>query len=179
MNRLREGSRSAPEAAGNASRAFFQRLFALPLLHKAQPAVLILGLVGGFLLAISDFLTVVYVRVVTASCEDLATPSLADSCVSKGSEQHAWALLVLGLVALAMTYGAAVGRSRPAAAALLLVGIAALVIFFAIDLPDVTKTGQVGLRFSDADAKAGAGFWAELAGACLCILAGTFSLTRR
>jgi hypothetical protein len=151
----------------------------LPLLHRSQPAVLILGLAGGFLLAITDFLTIVHVEVVTASCEDLATPSLADSCVSKGSEQHSWALLVLGLAALAMTYGAAVGRSRPAAAALLLIGLAALAVFFAVDLPDVSKTGQIGLNFSNADAKAGPGFWTELVGACLLVLAGTFGLTRR
>jgi hypothetical protein len=181
MTELHEGSESGPEAAGNASRGRFLRPGARTLLARVARGnlfALLIGLAGGALLAASDFLTLIHVQVLTASCSDLADPALADTCVTKGHEQHNWAFLVLGLVALVMAYGAGVGRSRAAAAALGLIGLAALLIVLIGDLPDVGKTGAVGIRFADAEAKPGPGFWAELAGSLLILVAGVLGLTR-
>src|SRR4051794_30068403 len=91
MTELHEGSRTGPEAAGNASRGGFLRPGAVNLLRRANLPVLVPAVLGGLLLAISDFLTLIHVDVVTASCSDLADPALADRCVTTGAEQHSYA----------------------------------------------------------------------------------------
>jgi hypothetical protein len=143
-----------------------------------QRLLLALGGAGGILLILSDFLTLYHVDVVTAKCSDLAEPKLADACTTTGGEHHGYALLILGVIVLVMTWGAAIGGSRPAGIALLVLGGAALVIVLAVDLPDIHKTGIVGTRFEDAEAKPGAGFWLELVGAGLVLAAGLLRLLR-
>jgi hypothetical protein len=140
--------------------------------------LLALGGAGGIALIVSDFLTLYHVDVVTAKCSDLAEPGLADACSTTGGEHHGYALAVLGVIVLLMTWGAATGGSRPAGIALLALGAAALVIVLAVDLPDIHKTGIVGTRFEDAEANPGAGFWLELVGAALTVMAGLLRLLR-
>ena len=84
---------------------------------------------------VSDFLTLYHVDVVTARCSDLADPGLADACRTTGGEHHGYALLILGVLVLLMTWGAAIGESRPAGLALLVLGAAGLAIALAVDLP--------------------------------------------
>jgi hypothetical protein len=166
---------AAPQAGQNASRAVFRLLRNSASLQRV---ILTLGGVGGILLILSDFLTLYHVDVVTAKCSDLAEPKLADACSTTGGEHHGYALLILGVIVLVMTWGAAMGGSRPAGIALLALGGAALVIVLAVDLPDIHKTGIVGSRFEDAEANPGLGFWLELAGAALVIAAGVLRLLR-
>jgi hypothetical protein len=128
---------------------------------------------------VSDFLTLYHVDVVTARCSDLADPSLADACRTTGGEHHGYALLILGVLVLLMTWGAAVGESRPAGLALLVLGAAGLAIALGVDLPDVHKTGVIGQRFAEAQANPGIGFYLEFVGAGLAILAGVIRLVRR
>jgi hypothetical protein len=142
-------------------------------------AILVLGGGGGMLLILSDFLTLWHVDVVTASCSDLASPNLRNACTTTGGSHHGYALAVLGAIALVMTWGAAVGSSRPAGFALLVLGAASLAIALAVDLPDVHKTGIVGTQFSNAQAKPGAGFWLELIGGALVVGAGLLRLLVR
>ena len=85
---------------------------------------------------VAEFSTISYVTVVTATCEDLADPRLADQCRLEGSERHSWAFALLGGFAILMAWGAAVGRSKPAAAALIVVGAAMLGLGFFRDLPE-------------------------------------------
>jgi hypothetical protein len=129
-------------------------------------------------LILSDFLNLYHVDVVTAKCSNLADPSLADACTTTGGEHHGYALLVLGVLALLMTWGAAAGGSRPAGAALIAIGAAALLIAILVDLPDVHKTGVVGARFADAEANPGAGLWLELVGGALVAIAGALRAVR-
>ena len=56
------------------------------------------------LLILSDFLTLYHVDVVTAKCSDLAEPNLADACTTTGGEHHGYALLILGVLVLVMTW---------------------------------------------------------------------------
>ena len=128
---------------------------------------------------LSDLLTLYHVDVVTASCSDLADPGLADACTTTGGEHHGYALLILGVLVLVMTWGAAVGRSRPAGFALLVLGLAGLAIALGVDLPDVHKTGVIGQRFAEASAKPGLGFYFEIVGSALALLAGVVRLVRR
>ena len=163
-------------AARNASRALFSLRG-----DSGGPRglLLLLGGVGGVLMIASDLMTLYHVDVVTASCSDLADPRLADACKTTGGEHHGYALLILGVIVLLMTWGAAVGRSRPAGVALLVLGLAGLAIAFGVDAPDVHKTGVIGQRFAEAEAKPGLGFYFEIVGSGLVVLAGALRLLRR
>src|SRR3954453_5540554 len=151
-----------PRAGENASRGISA---ALGRLSASRLAILVLGGGGGLVLIVSDFLTLYRVGVVTASCGDLASPNLRDACTTTGGGHHGYALAILGAIALVMAWGAAVGASRPAGAALLALGAVSLVIVLAVDLPDIHKTGIVGDQFSSAKANPGFGFWLEIVAA--------------
>ena len=77
-----------------------------------------------------------------------------------------------------MTFGAAVGGSRPAALALLVAGAVGLGITLLHDLPDTGKTGGVGATYAGAKAHAGTGFWLELVGSSLAAACGAFATWR-
>jgi hypothetical protein len=140
---------------------------------------LLLGLIGAILMVVSEFATLRSVKVLTASCSDLADPSLRGSCVTHGGEEHAYALVLLGVVAALMAWGAAFGKSRPAAIALIAIGAAVLAIAFLTDVPDIHKTGVLGERFDSAHATAGPGLWLEIAGGALVLVAGVMATTAR
>jgi hypothetical protein len=63
--------------------------------------------------------------------------------------------------------------------ALLVLGLAGLAIAFGVDAPDVHKTGVIGQRFAEAEAKPGLGFYFEIVGSGLVVLAGALRLLRR
>lgn len=191
---LEREPRTAPEAGGNASRGFLHRLRAFSRsgrgvagrlaglipggLGGVSAAILVLGLAAGVAMIVAEFLPVWSVDVVTASCEDLADPDLADTCVRSGYEEHAFALFVLGAFTLLMTWGAAVGGSRPAGLALLVLGGVVLGIALIGDAPDVDRTGSIGVRFDQAEASAGTGFYLEIVGAVLALAAGLLRVLR-
>ena len=140
--------------------------------------ILALAAMAAIGMIATEFLTIVRVEVLTASCEDLAAPRLAEDCVKTGGDQHSYALILLGALSFAMALGAASGRSRPAAAALIAVGLVVLAIAIAGDLPDTDKTGAVGADFASAKAEAGEGFYVEILAALLAIAAGVLGLMR-
>jgi hypothetical protein len=88
------------------------------------------------------------------------------------------ALLLLGLLTFAMGAGAALGRSRPAALALIGIGVVVLLLAFLIDLPASDDTGVIGRDYDAAEASAGVGLWFEVAGGALAALAGVLRLVR-
>ena len=175
----------ARRAAGNASRGIrhrlevFLRSDAARLLRAGRVSWLVMaaGVAAGVLMILAEFLLIRYVTTITASCSDLATPALRDSCQTSGHESHHWALAILGLFVIVMAFGAAAGKSRPAAYALLASGLVCLLITLARDLPDTSKKGQVGVAFADAQAHTGAGFWLELIGGLLAVGAAALALT--
>jgi len=118
--------------------------------------------VGALLLIVADLSTLIEIKVLT----------VAKSSISGGSH-HSYALLILGIFALPMAWGAARGGSRPAMAALAAIGLVALVIMLAVDLPDIHKTGVIGQRFTDASASPKSGFYLETLGAFLLLIAGS------
>jgi len=130
---------------------------------------------AGVMAIVSEFSTISYVSVVTATCEDLADPHLADRCRLEGSERHSWAFALLGAFAILMAWGAAVGHSRPAAAALIVLGAVVLLLGFARDLPEAKKTGLIGEAY-EATAHKGTGLWLELGSGLLAIASGAGSL---
>src|SRR4051794_1733284 len=150
-----ESGNPLPETAENRS----SRSAAFRRLEPVWTAVLLLGLTGAVLMIVSEFATLRSVHVLTASCSDLADPSLRGSCVTHGGEEHAYALVLMGLVTALMTWGAAVGRSRPAGLALIAIGAAVVAIALITDVPDIHKTRGLGGRFDSAPALARAGLW--------------------
>src|SRR3954451_4242329 len=123
------------------------------------------GVLGVAALVASTFSTVIAITVGTTSRLANLDTSLS------GWERHGPALLGvagLGLVVL----GGALRGGRAAAFAVLVCGVAALVVVLAFDVPHLDDTGQVGQLYSDASAAPGVGFWLELGGGALVCLAG-------
>src|ERR1700730_552218 len=107
---------------------------AVPRMEKpVRTGLLALGAVGALLIIIADFSTLYEVSAITAVVKR----------VSAGS-QHTYALVVLGLFAGVMVWGAAVGRSRPATIALAAIGVIVALIALVGDLHNVTRAGVVG-----------------------------------
>src|SRR4051812_21123208 len=171
-----DSSKAMPETAENRSSrsASFRRL------EPVWALVLAVAFLGSILMIASEFATLRSVHVLTASCSDLADPSLRGSCVTHGGEEHSYALVLMGVVTALMAWGAAVGRSRPAGLALIAIGAAVVAIALITDVPDIHKTGVLGQRFDSARAVAGPGLWLEIAGGALALAAGaTATAVRR
>jgi hypothetical protein len=147
-------------------------------LYDAGPigvAVLALGVLAAVLLVVAELSPVLEITVDGRACR-LADPELADQCAPTGASRHLGGLALLGLLALAMAWGAGVGGSRPASFALVAAGAAVLAIVLLIDLPDVGETGQIGVLFEAAAAAPGSGFWLSLAGGVAALAAGALGL---
>ncbi len=143
-------------------------------------AVTVVGLIAGLLLVVTEFSTIASVDVASGSCEVIndSDRALADRCSLSGFERHGGAFVLLGLMAGAMAWGAGVGRSRPAAVALLAIGGLVIALSLALDLPQTHKTGAIGRNFEGAKAAAGTGLYLELLAGALAAAAGIARLTR-
>ena len=99
--------------------------------------------------------------------------------MTTGAERHHGALILIGVLLVAMAWGAAVGRSRPAAAAMIILGLVPIGIAVIGDIPDTSKTGAIGADFSEARAHGGAAIPLEIVGDALGIAGGLIGLRRR
>lgn len=123
------------------------------------------GLAGVAALVLATFSTVIRITVGT-------TTRLANLDTElSGWDRHGPALLVVAALALVMLVGAFRG-ARPAMAAVLVCGVAALFVVLAFDVPHLDDTGQVGRLYSDAAAGPRVGFWLELGGGVLLCVSG-------
>jgi hypothetical protein len=123
------------------------------------------GAAGVAALVAATFTTVIQITVGTTS--RLAS---LDTELS-GWDRHGPALLVVAAFALVMLVGAVRGDARPASVAVAVCGAAALVIVLATDVPHLDDTGQVGRLYTDAAAGPEVGFWLEVAGGALLLVA--------
>ena len=128
--------------------------------------VLALGLAGAAVLVAAELSPLLHVRTIAAH------PRLVRT-VQTGPH-HAWALLPIAALALALSgYGWRSG-GRLAFGALAVLGAAALVVTLAADLPDAHATGLVGTPATglhNAQAHAAAGLYLETLGGVLLLLA--------
>jgi hypothetical protein len=138
------------------------------------------ALAGGLLMLVAEVTTVISVDLRNTSCEVIydSNPALADDCSQTGFERSSVALLLLGLLTFAMGTGAALGRSRPAAVALIVIGIVVIGITLLGDLPASDDTGLIGRDYDQAEASAGIGLWFELVGGILAVVAGLLRVIR-
>jgi hypothetical protein len=129
---------------------------------------------------LAEVTTIVSIDLTTTTCERIydTNPDLADDCDQLGFERSSVALLLLGLLTFAMGAGAALGRSRPAAIALVAIGVVVLGIALLSDLPASDDTGLLGRNYEQANASAGTGLWFEVIGGALAIVAGALRLVR-
>jgi hypothetical protein len=139
------------------------------------------GAIAGLMMIVAEFTTVTSVDVAHGSCEVIndADPSLADRCMLSGLERHGGALILIGLLALLMAWGAGLGRSRPAGIALILAGGIVLAIGLFVDLPVTDDTGAIGRNFEGAQAQVGIALYLELIAGALAVLAGLARVLRR
>jgi glycerol uptake facilitator-like aquaporin len=143
-------------------------------------AVAVAAFVAGALMLLTLVSTVISVDLKNTSCEVIydSSPDLADNCSQTGLERSSVALLLLGLLTFVMGSGAAFGRSRPAAVALIAIGLVVLGITLLGDLPASDDAGLIGRDYAEATASAGAGLWLELVGGALAAGAGVVRLLR-
>ena len=124
---------------------------------------------AGIALIVAEFLTLREIVAVTVVPEGGRTT---------GGAHHGYAIGLIGLASLPMAYGAVVGGSRPASAALVVLGALGLAIAAIFDLPSLNETGLIGRTYDLAEASPGVGFWVEIIASAV-LLAGGLLLLRR
>ena len=135
---------------------------------------------AAVLMLLTELTTVISIDVAVGSCDSIydTNPDLADDCTQTGFERSSVALLLLALLTLVMGFGAAFGKSRPAALALIAIGVVVLGIALLVDLPASDDTGLIGRRYAAAKASAGPGLWFELVAGVLAVCAGALRVIR-
>jgi hypothetical protein len=139
------------------------------------------ALVAAVLLVATEFSTVASVKVSNTSCEVIqdADPGLADRCSLSGFERNGGSFLLVAGLMVVMGWGAGIGRSRAAAAALVALGVAVLAWALLVDLPVTDETGALGNSFEGARGQAGTGLTLEILAGVLAVLAGALRLRAR
>jgi hypothetical protein len=144
-------------------------------------AVLALALAAALLLVLAELSTIASVDIAGDSCEVIndSSPALADRCSLSGWERHGGALILLAALAVGAGLAARRGSLLPAGGVLAAVGVVVLGIALLADLPVTNETGAIGLNFDGASGSAGLGFYLELTGGALALLAGALVLLAR
>ena len=179
--RDREQRKAARETTADGSRRLAVFTGRFPGATPLAIGIVAASLAAAVLLLATEFSTVASVDVASGSCEVIhdTDPALADRCELSGFERHGGALLLIGVFAILMAWGAGIGASRPAAMALVAVGLVVLGVGLLRDLPESGKTGAIGPRFAGAEGRKGAGLYLELVGGALAVAAGGLRLASR
>jgi hypothetical protein len=126
---------------------------------------LVLAAAGCLLLVVAEFSTLYEIRVITVVKES-----------ATGGSNHGYALLIIAIGAGFMAYGGIFRGARPAQLGLLLLAIAAVLVVFLFDFPDVDEEGFIGETFERAQASPGTGFYLESLGAVLLLLSAVATM---
>jgi hypothetical protein len=137
---------------------------------------LALGLVSAGLLFATELATLSYRTIGIGACP---SHERAGVCHTTGGDAHSHVLWLVAAAVLMFAFGAAVGRSRPAALALVACGVAVVVIALAVDLPSLDDKRGLDARYINVKAEAGAAYPMELIAAALAAGAGLVGLLRR
>jgi hypothetical protein len=113
------------------------------------------AIIAGVLLVAAEFLDLFHVS---------AAGHSASGTSRTGGDNHGYALLVVGLMAIVAALGARASEEWYAGAALAALGVLALAVVLIGDLPDATSAG-VTIRLQAGQASPAIGFWVELVGA--------------
>jgi hypothetical protein len=140
-------------------------------LQALRAGAFALAAAGSALLLAATAATVVSVRVGSTVDPVLAT----GTATASGWERHGPALVLLALAALPLALLALRG-SRAAALAVAAVGLTALLVALAGDLPAIRDEAAVREVYADSDVGPGLGWHLETAGAIALVLTGAISL---
>jgi hypothetical protein len=127
----------------------------------ARYAPLVPLVAGALLLILAEFLTVREIKAVT-----VVPPGGTET----GGGLHGFALGIIGVAILVMSYGAVVRGARPAAVALLVLSLAACAIVLFVDRPVLDDEGLIGRTYDLAEARPAIGFYLESLGAALALV---------
>jgi hypothetical protein len=157
-------SATPPEASSEYSRAFPPSRALLGIGARVPAAVLGAAILGALLLVVAEFTTLFDIHV--------STSSSPIKSIGTGPH-HSYALIPIALFAVVLAYGARRHGSRPALLALGVVGVVALIIALAGDLPDAHASGLIsqGNVYTDGTARPAVGLYLETAGAALLLMA--------
>lgn len=178
------GRRTARETEGDASRGISTRPRALlPVLARRIGAsgalawaLLAVALVAALLLIVTEFSLITKLTIGDTDCVDRALGTDRDICETTGAERHGYAFVLLALFGMVMAWGAATGRSRPAALAMIVVGLAVLAVALVLDLPETDDKRGLDVQYNDVEAGAERGLTLEIAGGALWLVAGALGL---
>jgi hypothetical protein len=181
-NRVTQRDRGQTKAARETTRDGSRHLRALRgAIQGASPlaiGVTAAGVVAAVLLVVTEFSVVASVDVASGSCEVIqdTNPELADRCELSGFERNGGSFLLLAVLSAVMAWGAGIGGSRPAAIALVVIGVIVLAWALLVDLPETDETGVLGRNFEGATAAAGPGLTIEIVAGALALAAGAVRL---
>ena len=141
--------------------------------------MLALGLLAAALMIATEFSTIQSVRIGESTC-GAAEQQLRDVCQTGGGEQHNWSLIVLGVLTVLLAFGAAVGRSKPAAFALGFVGLVVLFVALVLDRPTLDDKHGLEVFFGEQGTKpeTGGGYTLEILAGIFAVLACGAALLR-
>jgi hypothetical protein len=97
-------------------------------------------------------------------------------CTTTGADAHGHALWLIALLVLLFGFGAAIGRSRPAALAVLACGVVVLGIALIGDARGLGDLRGLEANYTSVKAHTGGAFLLELVGGALAVLAGVAGL---
>jgi hypothetical protein len=159
------GLGAIPEAILSGLRSAVRATSAL-LRERRLELVTVAAILGAALLAAAEFLDLY--QIVDPNGALVAGAKATQT----GGEHHSYALLVIGVGALGATLAARWSVQPAIAVALGALGAIALAIVLIGDLPDVTSSGLARGSLEVAQADPRVGFWLELAGAIVTLVAG-------
>lgn len=107
---------------------------------------------------------------------EFVTPAGEAVGAQDGIERHGLAMAVIGVFGFGATLIALLRTSKPAATAVAIAGLIALLVFLVVDLPNAGAVGTLEEEtraFFDAEAAPRIGFWLALTGALGLTVSGT------
>ena len=129
-------------------------------------ALAVLAILGALILAYAEWNDLY--RVVSSSGVVLDAPG----AVRTGGDNHGYAQVVIAAAAIAAVVLARLTGQPLPAWSIACLGLIALVVTLAIDLPDATSSGLTAGGHQLGEADPAVGLWLELAGAVLLMTAG-------
>ncbi len=140
-------------------------------------AILVIGFAAAVLMLIAELTPLYSVKSIEASCKDFTGATAQDLCETTGSEQHSNGLFLIAFLTLGMAVAAGPWHSRPAAIALVIVGVVVLGIALIGDVPDTDVPGFFKENFEEGKTVRESGLYLEMLGGVLAILAGVLRLS--
>jgi hypothetical protein len=131
--------------------------------------LLTLATLSALALFLTELSTLSYRTIGIGGCESRVDPGV---CTTSAGDAHNHAFWIIAVFVLVFAVGAALGRSRPAAVALIALGALVLVWSLSRDAPKLGSLRGLDAIYTNVRAHTGAGFYLELLGGVFAVAAG-------